>query len=98
MGSRWQDVGDTLTLHFKLSSRFLDEGDALFLAGHPSLLAAPQLGSFCGCGVHTLPSLLVHEGAASFLVGHLLSASVMSASVMTHSFLQVALGKRIFSC
>ncbi len=34
VSSRWQDIADTLTLHFRLSSRLMHEGDALFLAGH----------------------------------------------------------------
>ncbi len=48
VGCRWQDIGDTLTLHLRLSSRLMREGDALFLAGHPVLTQAPQSGSFCG--------------------------------------------------
>ena len=74
------------------------------------LFAAPQSGSFVVGGMRTLSTLLVHEGDASFLAGHLLSACVMSALcglyvasmwpmwlVMTHTFLQIdALNKRTF--
>ena len=34
VSSRWQDIGDTPTLHFRLPSRWMHEGDALFLVGH----------------------------------------------------------------
>ena len=60
----------------------MHEADALFLAGHPLLTCRTSTRQFLWLVVcthkHTLPSLLVHEGDASFLVGHLLSASVLS--------------------
>ncbi len=49
----------------------MHEGGALFLAGHLAYLPhIDQAVSVIG-SMHTLPSLLVHEGDASFLVGHL---------------------------
>ncbi len=46
VGFRWQDIGDTLTLHLRLSSRLMREGDALFLAGHPVLTCCTSIRQF----------------------------------------------------
>ncbi len=66
-----KDIQDTLTLHFRLSSRYMHERDALFLAGHPLLTCRSSIMQVLWVVV------LVHEVNASFLVGHLCSASVI---------------------
>ncbi len=57
----------------------MHERDALFLAGHLLLtcLTLTRQVLVIG-GMHTLPSLLVHEGDACCLVGHVSFASVVA--------------------
>ena len=70
-GTRWQDVGDTLIIHVRLSLGLcMREMHFSSWTSFAYLLHIDQAVSVIG-SMHTFPSSLVHEGDASFLVGHL---------------------------
>ena len=78
-GFGWRDTGDTLALYLSIFSRLMQEADAFSLAGHLLLTCHTVLETVFVIGsLHTLPSVMMHEGDASFLVGHLWLVSIAS--------------------
>ena len=71
-GFGWRDIGDTLALYFSVFSGLMHEADAFSLAGHLLLTCHTLLETVFVIGsLHTLPSVMMHEGDASFLVRNL---------------------------
>ena len=78
-GFGWRDIGDTLALYFSVFSGLMHEADAFSLAGHLLLTCHTLLETLFVTGsLHTLPSVMINEGDASFLVGHLWLVSIVS--------------------
>ena len=78
-GFGWRDIGGTLALYFSIFSGLMHEADAFSLARHLLLTCHTLLETVFVIGnLHTLPSVMMHEGDASFLVGHLWLVSIVS--------------------